>query len=410
MKCVILPIAKTIRKEVIMGLNQTIHGLAKLLDRDIIDTYHSRRVAYIALLIAESVGFDPNACRLVALAALLHDAALTQRERKNENYRMIVHKEYEALREHALKSQKIARYLNMHLDICNGIGLHHTPAEQNHSIIGNLLFLADNIEASYRAIDNPFAFDELYAFLAQSNELFDKRLLNAFKEISKIHAFWYSLQPVFVDNTLKDLLQRLPDEVTSEEMKKRIAYLIAYIFDSKSPYLDSYSVIAKNIAVVLGYKLSLDMEALKLAALLSHTGYAYIAEEILNKPGVLNTTQINSIKAHPFYTKSILEELGYSKRVIQAAVYHHERPNASGYPYRIELTDIHCQVVAASTLLAALLQNRPYRKAFKEHEAVEITNRCRWDSGIKKALSELDIQAVISNKDDYYEGVRRLFL
>ncbi len=393
-----------------MELNKALYVLSKFSDTaNAKDTLHQRRVTLIAYKIAEKLGFDEQGLNLVLQAGLIHDIGLLSETSKIETYRQIIDENFQQLTEHAVKSSKLARFFNLHLDVSNAIGLHHTPKDKNSSVIGNILFLADNIEASYRTLSNPFAFDELYNFIAQKKALFDDAMFKIFRDLAQTESFWYSLSENNMETEIMSIINRYKIEADNEFLK-RIAYFMAYSSDHISPFFENYSIYIKNIAIAIGYKLSLNMENIALSALFSHSGYAFIPTNILNSPENLNETDFNIIKSHPYYTKHILDALDVGSEIKYPAIYHHENKSGDGYPFKTNISNTYIEVLRISTLLAALLQDRPYRIAYEYEEAKNMLNSINFEDNILSIALNLELENVVNTKDEYYEGIRRLFI
>ncbi len=394
-----------------MDVNKTLYTISRFSDISSgNDTYHQRRVTLIAYKIAEGLKFDDFGLNLTLQAGLIHDTGLLSEASRIETFRQIIDENFKQLTKHATVSSRIARYFNLHLDVSNAIGLHHTPSEINPAILGNVLFLADNIEVAYRSISNPFAFNEIYDFIAQKDKLFDENALRVFKELSKKEEFWYSLKDDNLDRELLSIVSKHKQKPDRADFVKRIAYFVAFLSDSISMFFDNYSILLKNISVALGYKLSLDIEKLTLASLFAHFGNVFIPLDLLNSPSKLDDTEFNIIKSHPYYTKMFLGLLGVDNDIINMSVYHHENMDKTGYPFKIEADDRYVQVVKLSSVLAALLQDRPYRVAYSYDEAKDIIKEFGFDKSILNIALELDLKKIYETKDEYYEGIRRLFI
>ncbi len=390
-----------------MRFDKLIYGFSKFMDTATYDTMHQRRTAYIAANIAIRMGLPDEAVALLLEGALLHDVALFSDKQKEENFLQIVKEEYKSLTSHATKGYRVARYLNAHLEVSHAIGMHHTPSDRNHSILGSLLFLSDNVEVAFRALTNPFAFSEIPEFLKQKKNLFDTEMFETFESLSSEEAFWYGMFRECLDTNIKKLLNRYFSQEANEELFKRIAYLVAYRIDSLSIYTENYSVLAKNIAMAIGYMLSLDTELLRLAALFSHLGYAFLPVELLIKPDKLDGVEVNMIRMHPYHAGCLLEEMGAKRELLECVIGHHI---SDGYPYGRERKTALSEVLSAATVCAALLQDRPYRAAFSQDEAKKMILQMDFSEPIKNAIEAIDLEKAKSSEDEYYEGVRRLFL
>lgn len=393
-----------------MDINRAIYTLSLFSDMENgSDTFHKRRVTLIAYRIAEYLKISKFGLNLILQAGLMHDIGLISGSSKIETFRQIIDENFKQLSRHAVISSRIARYFNLHLDVSNAIGLHHTPADTNHAVLGNILFLADNVEVSFRSLTNPFAFDELYDFVAQKERLFNKDMLNAFKVLSQKESFWYEMHEENLDRELIKIVNKHRMPVNSDFVK-RLAYFTAYYSDHMSLFYENYSVFVKNIAVSIGYKLSLSAEDLMLSSLFAHVGNAFLPTDLIDSPKQLNETEFNIIKSHPYYTDVFLDMLEIGDKIKCPAVCHHENLSGSGYPFKVSKFDKNTEVVRLSTVLAALLQDRPFRAAYNLDEAKDILKEFDFDNDVLDAALNLDLGKIIEVKDEYYEGIGRLFI
>ncbi len=394
-----------------MNINKALYVLSMFSDISSgSDTYHQRRVTYIAYRLAEELGFNKQGLSFILQSGFIHDVGVLSDASRIETFRQIINENFEQLTKHAVVSSKIARYFNLHLDVSNAIGLHHTPNEINPAVLGNILFLADNIEVSYRSLSNPFAFLELYDFVAQKSKLFDKDALAAFKRLSACEEFWYSLKSDNLDRELLKIVEEHIYETEQNDFIKRFAYFTAYAVDNLSMFFDGYSVLTKNIAAALGYKLSLNISSLILASLFAHIGNVFIPEDLINSPTKLEDDEFNIIKSHTYYTKMFLDMLEVKRSIKNAAIYHHKHGQKSSYPFcSTELSKCD-KIIAVSSTFAALLQDRPYRAAYSNDEARDILKTMEFDKDILNITLDLDLDKIKKQKDEYYEGIRRLFV
>ena len=70
-----------------------------------------------------------------------------------------------------------------------------------------------------------------------------------------------------------------------------------------------------------------------ICAYLHDIGKIAVPSEILNKPDKLTAKEFNRMKAHAFYTNSILSELNVLADICAWASNHHEKTDGSGYPF-----------------------------------------------------------------------------
>jgi len=395
-----------------MWVNKLLFELCRLSDSlEGEDTFHQRRVCYIAYNIAKELGFDEFGLDLVVKSALLHDIGILTDESKAETFRNIIYEDYESLNRHAVISGRVARFFNMHLDVTLAINLHHTPHENNTSVIGNILFLADNVEIAYRSLTNPYAYDDLVEFLEQKKSLFDPNMFEALKNIARKECFWFSLLEEHIDDAVSEILGLLPKEEVDKKLKTAVVYLISYMSDNIAPFYDKYTLYVKNIAVNLGYKLGLDTKVLHNAALLSHIGNLKIPYDTFKMPS-LDEETYNIVKSHTFEGYHILKRMGFDKEA-ELVLLHHENNTKEGYPCKVK-PEKEATALALATIVAAIMQDRPYRVARNDEKIREGLKNFKeielFDGEIIDAMLEIDLDKVRKTEDEYYTAVKKLFI
>ncbi|MBU0718526.1 MAG: HD-GYP domain-containing protein [Planctomycetes bacterium] len=131
-----------------------------------------------------------------------------------------------------------------------------------------------------------------------------------------------------------------------------------------------YSVeIGKRMGVVAA-----ELDTLKFGAIVHDLGKIAIPDSILNKPGKLDDLEMELIKRHPVIGYDILRPSRTFHEVLPIVRWHHERPNGTGYPDRLEGDDLplHPRIVAVADVFDALATARPYRPALPPSKCEEI--------------------------------------
>jgi HD-GYP domain-containing protein (c-di-GMP phosphodiesterase class II) len=109
---------------------------------------------------------------------------------------------------------------------------------------------------------------------------------------------------------------------------------------------------------------------------LHDVGKSRVPLVVLRKRGKLSEDEWGIMKKHPEWGYSILVETGHlTDEAAYISMQHHERPDGSGYPSG--MTDIHpcARICAIADIFDALTSVRPYKKAMKPFEAIEIIKR-----------------------------------
>ncbi|MDR2966062.1 MAG: HD domain-containing protein [Treponema sp.] len=126
---------------------------------------------------------------------------------------------------------------------------------------------------------------------------------------------------------------------------------------------------------------SWNIEQMVMSAQLHDVGKIAIDDIILRKPGKLTNDEFETMKKHAIFGGEIIKEIqkktGESDFLDNAyifAVYHHEKWDGTGYPYKIAGEDIPlpARLMAIIDVYDALISERPYKKAFSHEEAIKI--------------------------------------
>lgn len=110
-------------------------------------------------------------------------------------------------------------------------------------------------------------------------------------------------------------------------------------------------------------------------AILHDFGKIFIPQQILNKGGKLNESEIEILKRHPEDGYNFLKEKGVLSPVSLAIVrLHHERCNGSGYPLGLEFRDIprSAQVTGVADVYCSLTTSNTGNKTMPPHIAVQL--------------------------------------
>ncbi len=109
------------------------------------------------------------------------------------------------------------------------------------------------------------------------------------------------------------------------------------------------------------------------AGLFHDLGKSRVSDKIINKKGPLNDEEWKIMKAHPKYSADILKEIyGVHQNIIDAALYHHEKIDGTGYPFGLSGDKIPFigKLTAISDIFSALTTHRSYSKARSIYEAL----------------------------------------
>lgn len=158
-----------------------------------------------------------------------------------------------------------------------------------------------------------------------------------------------------------------------------------------------HSVRVADLAFKISKKLNFserDQKYVYFGGLLHDIGKLKIDKEILRKPGKLTIDEWEQIKLHPVFGYEILENQSFiHKEIMCIVLFHHERINGSGYPYRFSnnMIPLNAQIVAVADAFDAMTNIRSYSKARSKQEAIK---ELQLDKGFSPILVNNLLQVV----------------
>lgn len=184
-------------------------------------------------------------------------------------------------------------------------------------------------------------------------------------------------------NFLEDITER---KVADEKLKKSYEALkktlndavntMAKIVEMRDPYTSGHQERVANLAIAIAQEMKFDdvqIENLRMAAIIHDIGKIYVPSDILSKPGRLSDIEFGLIKTHSQYGYDIVKGMDFPCSVAQAILQHHERLDGSGYPNGLKGEDtlLEAKIVAVADVIEAMASHRPYRPALGIDKALE---------------------------------------
>jgi putative two-component system response regulator len=108
-----------------------------------------------------------------------------------------------------------------------------------------------------------------------------------------------------------------------------------------------------------------ELEVLRMAALIHDIGKLMLPDSILLKPGWLTLEERKLMEQHPIEGERICSPLKSLRDVLPIIRHHHERIDGSGYPDRLRrsLIPLGARVLQVVDIFDALTPDRAYRKS-----------------------------------------------
>lgn len=135
----------------------------------------------------------------------------------------------------------------------------------------------------------------------------------------------------------------------------------------KAPRLVVRSRKVADLAVQLGVQMGLsvvDLERLRVAALLHDVGVLGVAESILMKPGSLTETETEAVREHPVHGYNLVVE-ATRPEIADAVRAHHEAFDGTGYPDGLagHAIPLFGRIIHVADVVEAMKADRPDRPA-----------------------------------------------
>ena len=140
----------------------------------------------------------------------------------------------------------------------------------------------------------------------------------------------------------------------------------------------THGMCVSNLAFQVACEMGLSPETcheMAVAGMVHDIGKLEIAKYLYSRePDPLTIEELKYVRTHSTMGYAILNERHYSEFVLQSILHHHENYDGSGYPSNLagEEIPLGARVLRVSDTFAALISDRPYRKAFSMEEAVAL--------------------------------------
>lgn len=351
-----------------------------------VTTYHSRRVAYMAIRMAEMMRLsDAERFDLCSLA-IMHDNGLTEAALKVGLFDKDVQlKELEDIRSHChIGEENIADYpfqtkpknvILYHHEHFDGSGFYGKSGDEI-PLMSQILCFADTLDFQFDMIDTSYENQKkVSAFAQQANgTTHSPRVVNAFMELASHTAFWLDMNDLCINQSLK---RNLPDMTIEIDMSTllRITQVFSRIIDAKSKFTYRHTGGLIEKAKTMAHYYGFDREKsilFQIAASLHDLGKLAVPNTILDKVGSLEAEEREIIKTHTYFTHFTLRNLEGFEEIEPWASRHHEKLDGSGYPYGTSAAELTFEerLMGCLDMYQALTEERPYRQGLCHDEAM----------------------------------------
>lgn len=360
-----------------VNLHEAIYSLSDALDLvGVTHIHHGKRVAYMAAECGKHLGWSGPRLDELFQAAILHDSGVS----KTMVHAKLAQMAWEHETEHCRLGAELLATSPLLKHLSDTVLHHHThwsvlkdmdlPLEVK--LRANCIYMVDRVDVLALAYELDGK-DILLGKEEIRQKIFERRgdwfcpeLVDAFMEISRSEAFWFTLESDQVSGYLATWLSHFPERTMEFHELRSLVHVFSCIVDAKSPFTKQHSDGVANLARYIGGLFQLPEETcemLELVGLLHDIGKLRVPDSLLDKPGMLNEEEILIMRRHSFDTYSILKNIKGLERISLWALQHHERMDGTGYPFQSKGADLsfEARIVAVADVFQALAQERPYR-------------------------------------------------
>jgi len=183
----------------------------------------------------------------------------------------------------------------------------------------------------------------------------------------------------FLAERSRDRGARVEDVLTSGSPDRAVMYGVVRVLmravEARDRYARGHADQVARLATAIAREMGCSEETtdgVRIASRVHDIGRVSISDMILLKPGPLTELEAEIVRTHPVVGAQILDALEFPWAVKPAVRYHHERLDGSGYPEGLMGDEIPlaARIVAVADVMAAMISDRPHRRALSEEEAL----------------------------------------
>lgn len=180
---------------------------------------------------------------------------------------------------------------------------------------------------------------------------------------------------------------------------------LAAAIDGKDKYTRGHSERVARISVAMGKRLGMnevELDTLRMSALLHDIGKIAIDDAILKKPAALTDAEYEIMKTHPQRGYKIMSQIPAMKDFLPGMYMHHEMVNGKGYPQGLTGDEIPLQakIISVADTFDAMTIDRPYSKGMELLKALETIRGLvgtRYQADVVEALVDACDDGEIAN-------------
>jgi len=361
---------------------------------------HHNQVAYIALSLGAELALPLEQRKELVVAGMLHDiGAFYLKERLQ-----VLQFEADNLRKHAEIGYSLLKGFQPFSSVAEIVRFHHMYWDKGKGsefkgepvpLGSHILHLADRVAVLLNKEQEVLGQVESISerIEEQSGKMFMPQLVDALKSLATKEYFWLDTASQSIGSVLRRRVRLEAIELGAEELLS-LANLFRRIIDFRSPFTATHSsgvaASAEALARLAGFS-ERECRMMKVAGYLHDLGKLAVPAEILEKPAKLTGDEFNLIRSHTFYTYRILEPIADLEVINTWGSFHHERLDASGYPFHLKGEDLSLgsRIMAVADVFTAITEDRPYRQGMTSERALQVLKQMVDNSALDSKVVSL---------------------
>lgn len=183
----------------------------------------------------------------------------------------------------------------------------------------------------------------------------------------------------------------------------------------------NHGIMVSNLTYLIAKEMKLDEDMcyeMAVAGLVHDIGKLQLSPYLYGRnEGSLAVEEMKYMRMHSKISYDIIQHYDFTYLTLETVLHHHECYDGSGYPDNLKGEDIPigARVLKVADTFAALISDRPYRKAFSNDAAVEIMidEVKNFDMEVfiafQRVIHEDETLEIIKNSSLVFDGIEELF-
>lgn len=328
---------------------------------------HHKQVAYIASCIGAEMGLEEETQKDLVLAGAVHDIGALS---LNERIETLAFEE-NPLSGHAEVGYSLLQLFKPLERVAKIVKWHHRRFDENieetFTLESHIIHLADRvavlIDGKKEILGQVSGIEE--KILDQRGKMFRPDVTDAFFAAARKEYFWLDAVSSSVYRILRRTT-RMKTLTLDIGQLRELSVFFSRIIDFRSSFTATHSAgvaaTAETLAGLARFS-KREREYMRIAGLLHDLGKLAVPREILEKPGRLEKTEFDVIRAHTYHTYRILDTLDDFDEINTWGAFHHEKLNGNGYPFHHngDVLSLGSRIMGVADIFTAIIEDRPYR-------------------------------------------------